>query len=443
MGRLLSALLVVALMGSAFVGLAWAEEVGTSDGMRDLVREEIQAYHKDKKSDLQVYWKNGLQMKSGDGNFKLKIGGRIQADFVFFDDYDKNLETATGGEWHSGFEFRRARLYMAGTIYKYVAFKAQYDFAGGDVRFKDVWIGLNTQDCLGCMFPDIRVGHFKEFFSLEELTSSKYVTFMERSLPVSTFAPARNSGLSLFRNFYGDRATLGLGVYGNSNDYGMHDWTDGYNITGRATFLPWAPCGCDSRFWEIGASYSYKGDVRTLRYRTRPDGTHIGPRIVDTGDFVADSAHLVGFETAFEYDRWHFQGEYIMSIVDSVVADDPTYYGYYAEASYMLLGGTRPFRREYAVFNRVKPCTNLWASGCRGFGGLEIAARYSTVDLDDGNVNGGTAYNITLGLNWYLNPNTVVRFDYAYVNVENAHGAGRPVGDGTINVFGTRFQVDF
>ena len=70
-----------------------------------------------------------------------------------------------------------------------MSFKAQYDFAGGDVDFKDVWIGLDGQDCLGCMFPDITVGHFKEYFSQEELTSSKYITFLERSLPVSTFAP--------------------------------------------------------------------------------------------------------------------------------------------------------------------------------------------------------------------------------------------------------------
>jgi len=442
MGRILSALLIVALMGSAFAGIAWAEEVAASDGMRDMIREEIKAYHEDQKTDFRVYWKNGLNMKSGDGNFTLKIGGRIMADFVFFDDYDENLETAVDGEWHSGFEFRRARLYMSGTIYKYVAFKAQFDFATGDADFKDMWVGLRGQDCLGCMFPDITVGHFKEYFSLEELTSSKYITFMERALPVTTFAPSRNSGLGLFRDFYGSRATLGLGVFGNSNDYGNHEWRDGYNITGRATFLPWAPCDCESHFLEIGVSASYKGDLRTLRYRTRPDGTHIGPRIVDTGNFDADSAILLGGEIAFQYDRWHFQGEYITSMVDSVEADDPTYYGYYAEASYMLLGGTRPFKRAYATFNRVKPCTNLWAKDCCGFGGLEIAARYSTVDLDEGLVQGGTAKDITVGLNWYLNPNTVVKLNYAYVDVENAHGEGA-IGDGQINVFGTRFQVDF
>ena len=43
--------------------------------------------------DFRVYWKNGLNMKSGDGNFAFKIGGRIQADFLFVDDYDQAMET--------------------------------------------------------------------------------------------------------------------------------------------------------------------------------------------------------------------------------------------------------------------------------------------------------------------------------------------------------------
>ena len=215
MGRLLGALTIVALLGAAFAGLAWADETGASDGMREMIREEIEAYQKDQKHDFRVYWKNGLNMKSGDGNFTLKIGGRIQADFLFFDDYDKNLEEAVDGEWHSGFEFRRARLYMAGDDLQVRRLQGAVRLRRRRRRLQGrVDRASNRQDCLGCMFPDITVGHFKEYFSLEELTSSKYITFMERSLPVSTFAPSRNSGLGLFRDLYGERITVGLGVFG-------------------------------------------------------------------------------------------------------------------------------------------------------------------------------------------------------------------------------------
>ena len=37
-------------------------------------------------NDFRVYWKDGLRMDTQDGNFKLRIGGRIQADWGWFDD---------------------------------------------------------------------------------------------------------------------------------------------------------------------------------------------------------------------------------------------------------------------------------------------------------------------------------------------------------------------
>lgn len=438
-------LVAVILFGVACARSAWAETESSSDGLKEMVRDEIDAYFKDQSKDFRAYWKSGLRFETRNKKFKMQVGGRIQADFSFFDDYDKNLEPATGGEWHSGFEFRRARLFVSGTIYEYVKFKAQYDFAGGDADFKDVYIGLtNLDECFGCMFPDVKVGHFKENFSLEELTSSKYITFIERSMPVGTFAPSRNSGFGLHRDFYGKRATIGVGVFGNSDDFGFHEWTDhGYHMTGRATFLPWAPCDCESRFLHLGVSCSYQGDVRSLRYRTRTDASHLGPRIVDTGTFDAESAQLVGAEVAFVYDSWHIQAEYITALVDSTAADDPTYWGGYVEGSWMFLGGTRPFKRSSATFSRVKPCKNFLGEDCCGSGGFALAARYSYVDLDDGLARGGTAQTVTLGLNWYLNPNTVVKANYVWVDVENAHGVGSPAGDGNMNVFGMRFQVDF
>ncbi len=64
---------------------------------------------------------------------------------------------------------------------------AQYDFAGGDADFKDVYVGLKKLPGVGTL----KVGHFKEAFGLEELTSSKYITFIERSLPTEAFAPSR------------------------------------------------------------------------------------------------------------------------------------------------------------------------------------------------------------------------------------------------------------
>ena len=78
----------------------------------------------------------------------------------------------------SGALFRRARIQLSGTVYKYFDFKWEYDFAGGEPKFKDVYLGATSVPYL----QRIQVGHFKEPFSLEELTSDNDTTFMERGL---------------------------------------------------------------------------------------------------------------------------------------------------------------------------------------------------------------------------------------------------------------------
>ena len=68
-----------------------------------------------------------------------------------------------------------------------------------------------------------------------------------------------------------------------------------------------------------------------------------------------------------------------------------------------------------------------------------MGARYNFLDLNDEGINGGLLHNFTLGLNWFLNPNMKVQWNYflAHRNVLN------PAGDGFIQGFGTRFALDF
>jgi len=405
---------------------------------------------------LKLYWKEGIRFDSANGEFKMKLGGRIQNDWAFFD-LDNDLEDQVG-EFDDGAEFRRARLYLSGTIYENIEFKAQYDFAGGDADFKDVYLGLTDLPIGG-----IRVGHFKEPFSLEELTSNNYITFMERSLPIETFAPSRNTGLMLHNHVMDDRLTYAVGVFRDSagDEFG-NEMGDEYNFTGRITGTPWfEEKGTRMVHLGLGASVrnEYKNhlsqsklevDQEVGRFRSRPEAHLASARLVDTNMLQMDELFLVGAEAALVLGPFSLQGEYIVANADGDEGSDrdfdddgaPDYgyfdsndlQGFYIAASYFVTGEHRPYKTAEGAFSRVKPAHNYLNDG--GPGAWEVTARYSHLDLEDDNLNGGEQDDITLGLNWYLNPNARVMLNYVYADAEEKY-------DGEMHAFQTRFQIDF
>ncbi len=391
--------------------------------------------------DLRAYWKHGLHFGSADGSFKLKLGGRIQNDWAFGKE-DSDLRRA-GLDFTDGVEFRRARLYVAGRIYRNLHFKAQYDFAGGNPEFKDVWIALSEIPYAGT----IKVGHYKEPFSLNELTSSKYLTFMERGLP-NAFAPSRNTGFQLSDHprRLESRFTWAFGVFRDAGSYGnatKDDSATRYNLTARVTGLPWYEAK-GARLLHVGLGWSYRDpEDNALRYRERPE-SHLSPYVADTGVLGdADSVNLLGFEAALVYESLSFQGEYMYAMVDSRAAGDPDFSGYYLQGSWFLTGEHRPYKRSAGVFSRVKPRRNFTGDFSEGPGAWEIALRLSGLDLADSKVEGGKVRTLSAALNWYLNPNTRVMLDYIHAWADRNGATAATNYDGAGDIFQVRFQVDF
>ena len=80
----------------------------------------------------------------------------------------------------------------------------------------------------------------------------------------------------------------------------------------------------------------------------------------------------------------------------------------------------------------------------RKLGALELAARYSTVDLTDGWITGGEEDIITVGLNWYANPRVRIMANYLMIdNDKNANDAGTVLGNDNPNAFQMRVQGQF
>ena len=323
-------------------------------------------------------------------------------DWAFFVSQDDGVRDAHG-DLQDGTEIRRARLFASGRLHQTVSYKAQFDFASGTAAFKDVYIGVGSLPLVG----NLRVGHFKEPLSLEIAGSSNHIPLIERSL-ASDLAPERNTGVMLHRHARGKRVTWACGVFRDTDAYG-NDTGDGeYNVTGRLTGLPLYGDG-GRMLTHVGIGYSYRTPPGgAVRYSARPEA-HLAPRLVDTGTVPADAVNLLGAEALLILNAASVQSEFIASLVDRSDGTDAAFFGYYVVVSVAITGEHRAYSRSAASSQGITPKRSF---GAGGVGAWEIATRYSCLDLDDAGIAGGTLRDITLGLNWYLNPNTRLMCNY-------------------------------
>jgi phosphate-selective porin OprO/OprP len=388
------------------------------------LEEDVEALKSERgATDLRVFWKEGLRFENPDKDFTLKLGGRIMTDWTWVSE-DDDIK-ADVGEQEDGVEVRRARMYFEGLMYGNVQYKLQIDFAGGDADLKDAYIALPD-------FPlgQLKMGHFKEPFGLEELTSSKYITFLERV--GSSVDPARNVGFMLSDSIYDERMTWAAGIFKTTNDYGIVQDDGGYGATGRVTGLPVYEDNGASLV-HLGAAYSHRyPDNNLVRLRSKPEA-HLLDYFMNTGFMSSDNADVVGLESAWVSGPLSLQGEYFYIDIDRTSGSSSVEFdGYYGQVSYFLTGEHRRYKKSAGVFTRIKPHKNYGDEG--GIGAWEVAARYSDIDLNDGDIAGGAVDNITAGLNWYLNPNTRIMWNYIHSDKDN-------VGDADILMM--RLQIDF
>lgn len=406
--------------------------------IRAIIKEEAES-SPSSGNDIRVFWHDGLKLETRDGNVKLEIGGRMMYDFTWIGGSEVENRLATDLE--DGSELRRGRLHVAGNILKDIDFKIEWDWAGGSAALKDTYLRFRNLPVVG----NLTAGHFKEPFSLEELTSSRHTTFMERGLP-NIFAPSRGAGLMLNNHLFDQQMSWAAGVFRTTDDFGTSQEDGEYAFTGRITGLPWYE-EKGRKLLHVGGAYSYRNSESGMRYRQRPEA-HLSPRFVDTAissqpligssTFAVESQNLLGTEVALVYGPFHAEAEFMADAIKSEVADDPTYHGYYVSAGYFLTGEHRPYKKSAGTFDRVKPLKNFRQDG--GWGAWEVAGRYSHLNLNDGRFHGGKLQNVTLGLNWYLNPNVKVMWNYIHSMLD--HPAGGDNSD-RANIFMMRLQFDF
>ena len=379
-----------------------------------------------------MHWKDGLRLESADQAFELKIGGRMQLD-AFFGDANDDAVSTVGGPLEDGTQLRRARLSLGGKVERRFEFKWEYDFSDKDSKSKvqDLYAGVVDLD----HFPNLRLGHFKEPFSLEALQSANDLLFMERGLPAA-LAPFRNTGLELADTFGGNRFTWAVGLFRETNDNAFMQGDGAWAGTARVTHLPWATAKFD-HLVHFGLGVSRRAPpADEQQYKSKPEA-NLALDFLDTTKLAdVDSVTLFGAELAVLLDRLSLQGEWVQSeVARGAGNDDATFTGWYAAAAWTLTGEPRRYRTSDGVFQNPKPAKSLFQDG--GLGAWEVAARLSALDLEDGGVAGGKLSDCTLGLNWYPTGFTKVMLNVVRADLDRAPD------DGRASILEMRFQLAF
>jgi len=357
-----------------------------------------------KRSNVEIKVKGGIAIKTRDGKFSTKLGGRVQVDAATYSGQE---------EVGDGTEIRRARMYLQGTMYSDWGYKLQYDFASTGANGKgiaDAYLSYNGFDNVA-----IKVGNFKDPLSLEQQTSSKFTLFTERALPAA-FAAGRHIGamVSTKHQYW----SLAGGVFADTltaTNGDEHDQDEGWGLGTRATFAPINEKGSVLHLG-VGLNYRDTSKVGTTQFKQQAE-THIsGINIVDTGTINNVEDFLkVGLEVATVMGPFSAQAEYITTSVNRDSASDLDFDGWYVQAGYFFTGESRNYKK--GAFGSITPKGSV---GEGGIGAWELGLRYSTLDLIDDDIDGGQADSVTLGLNWYATP--TLRFSANYIDVLDIKG---------------------
>jgi len=379
-------------------------------------------------TEMQWRWNRGAVAESSDKAFTLQVTGRIHIE-ADFRDSDPGLD-ATLGENNVGFP--RALLGVKGTMFHKVAYWLEANFGSGQPVLWDAFIGLKRKN--GGL---LAIGHFRRPFGLEILTSSNDWTFVARPPTSQAFHPVYDAGLMwsgpLNRS---QRLWLGVGTFLRTGLVGEIQGDGGYSFNLRGGGLAVDDKDAGILVW-LGGAIQYQSlrtQGQTVRYVAKP-ATSLGPFALDTGVIDAPNDLRLGFEFAASFGPVHTQAELNWAQPDA--PSDPNLWGGYVQVGWFITGERRVWSKVRAVWGLTPPESDF-RGAAPGHGAWEVAVRWDRTDLSDGGVTGGEMDTLTIGVNWYWNPNARVMVNYAYADIRTA-----PTGSGSLNLVVVRWQVRF
>ncbi len=373
-------------------------------------------------------WDDGIiKFKSEDGKFQTRFDVRM---FIQGGKFSDDSENVMSNSTH----LRKGRFAIKVKMWDYWQAEWDMDIADVAVEIKDMWVaytGLNN--------AFVKLGNYKVPFGLEILTSSRYISFIERSYTSMSFKMGRRMALGYTK--WGERWNVSGNYFGQTFYPGdRKDKND--EVGGGYAFRLAAAPHIGPLLIHGGVSHAnYLPDVdeaaNRVEFKSEPENKLGDSEHVDTGVIMnVDRVIQNGLEGAVRLNNFCVQGEYMKTDVNrsgefnEIPYDDASFEGGYGFFSWLITGEKRPWDKTQGEFGQVIPNSNK-------LGAWELLFRYSYINLSDptatgsgheDGILGGKAINMTYGLTWYANPN--VKFMLNYIITDNSINADDEVSGG-------------
>lgn len=420
-------------------------------------------------------------IKTGDNRFSMSLRGRFQADWASYwqdDTFAAGVPTAER-DLSGGAVVRRARFGVEGKAWDDFWYELRFEFGGSGTEAAGLLnlarVAWNPD---GDLDWRLNVGIIQPVFTYANAVSSADLMFVERpsivNIAVDQFGG--DSGRRAVEVTYqhtdqfwkGDNIVI-TGAFTGQRVNQADTRDESTHVLGRVAWRLWSE-GLSN--FQIGASAAQVLDVQgtpphIITYSERPESRVDGQTLITTafavGDadaMAADGAWLYGFEAGLNLENWYVGGEYYTFGIDrdrqfvTTSPDEPEFDGWYAESSYVLIGGPKAYSarsnsNNFAIWGAPRIQRPFeWGES---IGALEIAVRFATVDLNwndspavfaTGGVRGGQQDIWTAGVNWYLNPNIRVIVDFQDVDIQKRTAANVDAGQEFNTAMG-RLQLSF
>jgi phosphate-selective porin OprO and OprP len=392
-----------------------------------------------------------------DGRLSFAIGGLVQFDMGgYFQNPNKNTQFP---ELNDGVNLRRGRLYFVG---EFDDFRVNITPNFGGSPDGSPTLHEANVNYTGFKPVTATVGYFHPLVSLEDATLPDNFLLLERpsiiNIERSVAAGGRRASLGAkaatedyFASAYLTGPHFGaqnptllngeqVGFIGRlaARPYHDEDWNLHAGFSGQTVFHP-----------NINASGTPGVSQTTLTFEDEPELKIDFNKLVDTGPLSARGASVYGGELGASWRNFLVQGEYYQigvtqSKLPGVPAPRLGFDGGYVEGGWVMTGEPIPYDAERAAWGRPK-VDHPFSLADGGIGAWELAARYSTVDLDSnvipgvsqsltGGVYGGQQQIAALALSWYPNVWLWFMLQFQYVDVNKLNAAG------TVQI-GQRFET--